>query len=156
MPKQFYKLNDFTGGLNLIRDARDISPPELTQADNLSLRIAGSVSTANEIYGTDSNLTPADIYSYPGGGLFYFESDREGGASARDVGERWTAALDSRTGQLSLKGDVTGDLSAVTDMGTITTKTFSADEIQFNSTNITRGGSGGSVNFGTIFKRVMY
>ena len=152
MPKQFYKLNDFTGGLNLIRDARDISPTELTQADNLSLGIAGSVSTANEIYGTDSSLTPADIYSYPGGGVFYFESDREGGASARDVGERWTAALDSRTGQLSLKGDVTGDLSAVTDMGTITTKTFSADEIQFNSTNITRGGSGGSVNFGDDFQ----
>ena len=51
MPKQFYKLNDFTGGLNLIRDARDISPTELTQADNLSLGVAGSVSTANEIYG---------------------------------------------------------------------------------------------------------
>jgi hypothetical protein len=151
MPKQFYKLNDFTGGLNLIRDARDISPTELTQADNLSLGIAGSVSTANEIYGSDSSLTPADIYSYPGGGLFYFESDREGGAAAKDVGERWTAALDSRTGELSLKGDVTGDLSAVTDMGTITTKTFSANDIQFTGTTITRGTSGGSINFGDDF-----
>ena len=151
MPKQFYKLNDFSGGLNLIRDARDIAPNELAQADNLSLGIAGSVSTANEINSTDGNLSPADIYSFPGGGLFYFESDREGGAAAKDVGERWTAALDSRTGELSLKGDVTGALSAVVDMGTITTKTFNANEIQFSSTSITRGGSGGSINFGDDF-----
>jgi len=152
MPKQLYKLNDFSGGLNLIRDARDISPTELTQADNLSLGIAGSVSTANEIYATDGVLSPADIYSYPGGGLFYFESDREGGAAAKDVGERWTAALDSRTGELSLKGDVTGALSGVADMGTITTKTFSANEVQFTNTNITRGGAGGSINFGDDFQ----
>ena len=152
MPKQFYKLNDFTGGLNLIRDARDISPTELTQADNLSLGIAGSVSTANEIYATDGVLSPADIYSYPGGGLFYFESDREGGAAAKDVGERWTASLDSRTGELSLQGDVTGALSGVADMGTITTKTFSANEVQFTNTNITRGGAGGSINFGDDFQ----
>ena len=151
MPKQFYKLNDFTGGLNLIRDARDISPTELTQADNLSLGVAGSVSTANEIYATGGLLTPADIYSFPGGGLFYFESDREGGSAAKDVGERWTAALDSRTGELSLKGDVTGALSGVADMGTITTKTFSANEVQFSGTNIARGTSGGSINFGDDF-----
>ena len=152
MPKQFYKLNDFTGGLNLIRDARDISPTELTQADNLSLGIAGSVSTANEIYATDGVLSPADIYSYPGGGLFYFESDREGGAAARDVGERWTAALDSRTGELSLKGDVTGALSGVADMGTITTKTFNTNELQFAGQGITRGSGGGSINFGDDFQ----
>ena len=45
MPKQIYKLNDFAGGLNLIRDPRDISPSELVQADNISLKVAGSVST---------------------------------------------------------------------------------------------------------------
>ena len=151
MPKQFYKLNDFTGGLNLIRDARDISPTELTQADNLSLGIAGSISTANEVNGTGGGISPADIYSYPGGGLFYFESDREGGSAAKDVGERWTAALDSRTGELSLKGNVTGDLSAVAEMGTITTQTFSANQLQFVETNIGRGPSGGSINFGDYF-----
>ena len=152
MPKQFYKLNDFTGGLNLIRDARDISPTELTQADNLSLGVAGSISTANEIYGTDGVLTPADVYSYPGGGLFYFETDRVGGAAAKDIGERWTAALDSRTGQLSLKGDATGNLSAVTDMGEITTKTYAANEVSFASQSIGRGSSGGSVDFGDDFQ----
>ena len=152
MPKQFYKLNDFSGGLNLIRDARDIAPNELTQADNLSLGVAGSVSTANELYGGDSSLSPADIYSYPGGGLFYFETDREGGSAAKDVGERWTAALDSMTGELSLSGDVTGALSAVTDMGTITTKTFNTNEVQFNGTNLSRGSAGGSINFGDDFQ----
>ena len=152
MPKQFYKLNDFTGGLNLIRDARDISPTELTQADNLSLGVAGSISTANEIYGTDGFILPVNKYVCAGGGLYYFESDREGGAAANDVGERWTAALDARTAELSLKGDVTGTVSAATDMGVITTKTFSADELEFQGDYITRGNSGGSINFGDSFQ----
>ena len=152
MPKQFHKLNDFSGGLNLIRDARDIAPNELTQADNISLGIAGSVSTANCVNGTDGSITSVDIYSYPGGGLFYFESDREGGASARDVGERWTAAIDSMTGELSLRGEVTGNTGAVADMGTITTKTYSTNELRFENQAITRGSAGGSINFGDDFQ----
>jgi len=152
MPKQFHKLNDFSGGLNLIRDARDIAPNELTQADNISLGIAGSVSTANCVNGTDGAITSVDIYSYPGGGLFYFESDREGGASARDVGERWTAAIDSMTGELSLRGEVTGNTGAVADMGTITTKTYSTNELKFENESITRGSAGGSINFGDDFQ----
>ena len=152
MPKQFYKLNDFSGGLNLIRDARDISPTELTQADNLSLGVAGSVSTANEIYGTGGGLSPADIYTFPGGGLHYFESDKEGSANGRDSGERWTAALDSRTAQLSLLGDVTGAKAAVTDMGTITTVSYGANILQFGGTVISAGTSGGSILFKDSFK----
>ena len=33
MPKQIYKLNDFSGGLNWNRDPRDIANNELVQAD---------------------------------------------------------------------------------------------------------------------------
>ena len=151
MPKQFYKLNDFTGGLNLIRDARDISPTELTQADNLSLGVAGSVSTANEINGTGGSVTPADIYPCPGGGLHYFESDKQGAASPRDTGERWTAALDSRTGELSLLGDTSGAKAAIADMGTITTASFSANNLKFEDTHVTHSGSV-SIDFSTSFQ----
>ena len=150
MPRQFYKLNDFSGGLNLIRDARDISSNELTQADNLSLGIAGSVSTANEVSGSDGGFNSSDTYSFPGGGLFYFETDRVGGAAAKDIGERWTAALDSRTGVLSLQGEATGTVSSAADLGTITTANFSANAWQFQGTTILNASSG--VDFGDFFK----
>ena len=75
MPKQLYKLNDFSGGLNLIRDARDIAPNEVTQADHVSFGVAGSIKTANEIDETDGDFNIIDTAVYPGGGVFYFESD---------------------------------------------------------------------------------
>ena len=133
MPKQLYKLNDFSGGLNLIRDARDIAPNEVTQADHVSFGVAGSIKTANEIDETDGDFNIIDTAVYPGGGVFYFESDRVGASSANDTGEQWTAGVNSLTGQLSLRGSVTGDRDNVTDMGTITSVPFSADELQFGS-----------------------
>jgi len=143
MPKQFYKLNDFSGGLNLIRDARDIAPNELTQADNISLKVAGSISTANALSSDDSSFRPVDVYGYPGGGLFYFESDKEGAAGAKDIGESWTAAVDSLTGLLSIKSDASGTKSDVLDMGTITSHLFATNTIQFAAgTMIDRSGSG--------------
>ena len=63
MPRQFYKLNDFSGGLNLIRDARDVSSNELTQADNISLSVAGSVKSSQKIRGDDGDFTPVDSSS---------------------------------------------------------------------------------------------
>ena len=150
MPRQFYKLNDFSGGLNLIRDARDIAPNELTQADNISLSVAGSVKSSQTIRGSDGDFTPVDVYTYPGGGVFAFETDRTGVSSADDTGEFWTAAVDSRTGLLSLEGDVTGDRDDVADMGTIYSTTFSANDLQFQSSTIIR--ASGSYDFRKQFQ----
>jgi len=150
MPRQFYKLNDFSGGLNLIRDARDIAPNELTQADNISLSVAGSVKSSQKIRGDDGDFTPVDVYTYPGGGVFTFETDRTGVSSADDTGEFWTAAVDSMTGLLSLEGDVTGDRDDVADMGTIYSTTYSANDLQFQSSTIIR--RAGSYDFRKQFQ----
>ena len=150
MPRQFYKLNDFSGGLNLIRDARDIAPNELTQADNISLSVAGSVKSSQKIRGDDGDFTPVDVYTFPGGGVFAFETDRTGVSSADDTGEFWTAAVDSRTGLLSLEGDVTGDRDDVADMGTIYSTTYSANDLQFLGNNIMR--RAGSYDFRKQFQ----
>ena len=150
MPRQFYKLNDFSGGLNLIRDARDIAPNELTQADNISLSVAGSVKSSNQIRGSDGDFNCVDVYVYPGGGLFAFETDRTGVSSADDTGEFWTAAVDSMTGLLSLKGDVTSDRDDVADMGTIYSTTYSANDLQFQSSVIIR--RAGSYDFRKQFQ----
>jgi len=138
MPKQLYKLNDFSGGLNLIRDARDIAPNELTQADNISLSVAGSVRTANRLEDTDGDFTMVSEPVFPGGGVFYFETDKVGNSAAKDTGEEWTAAINSLTGQLSLKGSVTGTRSDVADMGTIASVTFGANELEFGGTTLQR------------------
>jgi len=150
MPRQFYKLNDFSGGLNLIRDARDIAPNELTQADNISLSVAGSVKSSQKIRGDDGDFTPVDVYTFPGGGVFAFETDRTGVSSADDTGEFWTAAVDSMTGLLSLEGDVTGDRDDVADMGTIYSTTYSANDLQFLGNNIMR--RAGSYDFRKQFQ----
>ena len=150
MPRQFYKLNDFSGGLNLIRDARDIAPNELTQADNISLSVAGSVKSSQTIRGSDGDFTPVDVYTYPGGGVFAFETDRTGVSSADDTGEFWTAAVDSRTGLLSLEGDVTGDRDDVAHMGTIYSTTYSANDLTFQSSTIIR--RAGSYDFRKQFQ----
>ena len=140
MPKQLYKLNDFSGGLNLIRDARDIAPNEVTQADHVSFGVAGSIKTANEIDETDGDFNIIDTAVYPGGCVFYFESDRVGASSANDTGEQWTAGVNSLTVQLSLRGSVTGDRDNVTDMGTITSVPFATNTLNFSKADIIRVG----------------
>ena len=136
MPKQFLKLNDFRGGLNLIQDPRDIAMNELAQADNANLKRAGRLMTANLVRGSDGNTNSIpDIYVYPGGGIFPFETDREGSAAAKDIGETWVAALNSITGEVSLKGRNAAE-AVVVDMGTPTSFSFLADKLTFNTAGI--------------------
>ena len=154
MPKQFYKLNDFSGGLNHIRDARDIAPNELTQANNLSLSVAGSIRTANELNATDGALTPrlTNVRVYPGGGIFYYETDKESGAAAQNIGERWTAVLGSYlTGAVQVRGEAAGDINVVL-MGIPQIVRFATNELQFGDQTITRGTAGGSINFTDYFQ----
>ena len=72
MPKQFYKLNDFSGGLNKLRDARDIAPNELVQADNIQLDTVGKVTTSLDTRNGGASIIDTGSI-YPGGGLYYFE-----------------------------------------------------------------------------------
>ena len=136
MPKQFLKLNDFRGGLNLIQDPRDIAMNELAQADNANLKRAGRLMTANLARGTDGNSgSIPDIYVYPGGGIFPFETDREGSAAAKDIGETWVAALNSITGEVSLKGRNAAE-AVVVDMGTPTSFSFLTNTLSFLTSGI--------------------
>ena len=150
MPKQFLKLNDFRGGLNLIQDPRDIAMNELAQADNANLKKAGRLMTANLVRGSDGDTSSIpDIYVYPGGGIFPFETDREGSAAAKDIGETWIAALNSITGEVSLNGSSTAE-AVVVDMGTPSSFSFAANELQFQTTVIID--SNDSENFEEKFK----
>jgi len=135
MPKQFYKLNDFSGGLNKLRDARDIAPNELVQADNIELDTVGKIKTSTDTrLGTASVVTQGKVY--PGGGLFYFESDREGSANAKDTGESWTIDVDAETGEVNLLGSITGSANAVADLGHPTKMTTPTNSVTISSSTI--------------------
>ena len=45
MPKQIYTLNDFSGGLNTVKDPRDIAPNELASAQNIMVDEQGAIRT---------------------------------------------------------------------------------------------------------------
>ena len=151
MPKQFYKLNDFSGGLNKLRDARDIAPNELVQADNIQLDSVGKVTTTLDV--RDGGSSVIDTGSvYPGGGLYYFESDREGSANAKDSGETWTIDVDALTGEVNLAGDITGDVNAAADLGHPTKMTAPTSSISFSgSTSILSLAGPGGLPFSDYF-----
>ena len=80
MPKRLYQLNDFSGGLNTVKDIADISDNEVETAVNVMFNTYGGIqpsysmkdSTNNKItaYANDEIATVQ-----PGYGLGYFETD---------------------------------------------------------------------------------
>ena len=148
MPKQFYKLNDFSGGLNKLRDARDIAPNELVQADNIELDTVGKIKTSTDTRGGSASVVTQGK-GYPGGGLFYFESDREGSANAKDTGESWTIDVDAETGEVNLLGSITGSANAVADLGHPTKMTTPTNSVTISSSTIF--GNTSSVPFKSFF-----
>lgn len=150
MPRGFYTLNDFSGGLNSAMDPRDLAENEISEAENIvmdqrkSVRPLGGDTTHTDV---GSGLTAGHIT--PGYGAFVFESDHEAGSSALDTGENWLAVMDSKTAQVDLY-DKTGDSFNANkiDLGTITTYTGTVDEINFPTTSTITDDSNGFVTAG--------
>ena len=90
MPKQIYKIRDFSGGINNTRNTKDLSENESVQVQNFSVDIAGSMRSAGTFSAhTNHTASLKDIDSQnarlkwqnssQGGGyhLYYFESDHD-------------------------------------------------------------------------------
>ena len=90
MPKQLYTINDFSKGMNNLKDARDIEENEVVMSQNLSIESKGKIKTAGGFYGHGvgndgtgsigngkyvANKDSINIAGAGGYGLFYFESD---------------------------------------------------------------------------------
>ena len=80
MPKRLYKLNDFSGGLNTVRDVADINDNEVSVGQNLMFNVYGGMQPAYTM--TDSSNNKVSAYNndeiatvQPGYGLGYFETD---------------------------------------------------------------------------------
>jgi hypothetical protein len=80
VPKRVYQLNDFSGGLNTLKDVADISENEFSVARNVMFNIHGSLQPAYSMKdSTNNKITPyandeIDTVQ-PGYGLGYFETD---------------------------------------------------------------------------------
>lgn len=80
MPKRVYQLNDFSGGLNTLKDVADISESEFSVARNVMFNIHGSLQPAYSMKDSTNNKISAynndEIATVqPGYGLGYFETD---------------------------------------------------------------------------------
>ena len=80
MPKRVYQLNDFSGGLNTLKDVADISENEFSVARNVMFNIHGSLQPAYSMKDSTNNKITAyandEIATVqPGYGLGYFETD---------------------------------------------------------------------------------
>ena len=89
MPKQYYVINDFSGGLNNKKDPRDIADNELSHIQNMSIDALGKIKTIGKFYAHIEDQDGVTDFSSPdyisevasnisgsgGYGLFYFESD---------------------------------------------------------------------------------
>lgn len=90
MPKQFYTIRDWSGGMNNRKDPRDLRENEYSFIENMSIDALGKIKTIGGLYDKnadsdgDTSSTPltehfvtrtANITGGGGYGLYYFESD---------------------------------------------------------------------------------
>jgi len=134
MPKQIYKLNDFSGGLNWNRDPRDIADNELVQADFCYLDRAGGV-RGSGILNTSSGSTipPAGTHT-AGGGYYSFESDHVNSSAATQAGAQWLCTLDALDGTFEATSIAGGEYTAATtgvDIGAIDAPSWTANQLAF-------------------------
>ena len=88
MPKQYYIIRDFSGGINTRQDPRDLRENESSFIQNMSVDALGKIKTVGKMYAHvesqdgDTNLPDEyivridkDFATSGGYGLTYFESD---------------------------------------------------------------------------------
>ena len=135
MPKQFYKLNDFSGGLNWTKDARDMANNELILADFCYVDRVGSIRSAGG-FSTGGQAIPPETTYTAGGNCFVYETDHAPGATAKTTGAEWISALDSIDGTFDTTTIVGGQyahLTDVVDLGAADNTTWSSNQLNFGN-----------------------
>ncbi len=106
MPKQFLKINDFSGGVVDAYDPRDLKMNEFAKIENLMLDKRSSLTTFGGEKEHQDIPSGDAIVICPGYGLFSYDTDHMKGdsnyAKARDEGEHWMAVTDAINGTVDL------------------------------------------------------
>ena len=158
MPKRLYQLNDFSGGLNTVKDIADIADNEVQTASNVMFNVYGGVQPAYSMKDSTNNKITAynndEIATVqPGYGLGYFETDyvrdpvtvsQTSSISGNDDSEGSATGFIARTNGGSLKeleyksGGVQQNLASSFPVGTLVHMTASS----FPSNGIDPNGQG--------------
>ena len=108
MPKRYYTIRDWSGGMNNRRDPRDLGENEYSHIQNMSIDSLGKIKTAGGLFDNladsdgDTSSSPltkyivnrtASISGSGGYGLFYFESDHSKDPEQSIIYTRNTTAL---------------------------------------------------------------
>ena len=75
MPKQWLYLNDFSGGLNTVKDPRDIRVNELAKAQNIMIDMQGAIRTVGGMVTTGMAINTLVSSLVGGYGCAMLESD---------------------------------------------------------------------------------
>ena len=75
MPKQMYTLNDFSGGINNLKDPRDLAVNELANGVDIMIDQQGAIRTRGGETDYNSTINDRTATVAPGYGLAVFESD---------------------------------------------------------------------------------
>tara|TARA_Y100000034_G_scaffold85175_1_gene102189 strand:+ start:372 stop:785 length:414 start_codon:yes stop_codon:yes gene_type:complete len=120
MPKQYYTIRDWSGGMNSRKDPRDLKENEYSYIQNMSIDALGKIKTAGKLYAHiedqdgDTNLSEyivertANLVGSGGYGLFYFESDhgRDNTQTITTTDGSTALALGTSPGQISFNNTV--------------------------------------------------
>ena len=120
MPKQYYTIRDWSGGMNSRKDPRDLKENEYSYIQNMSIDALGKIKTAGKLYAHiedqdgDTNLSEyivertANLVGSGGYGLFYFESDhgRDNTQTITTTDGSTALALGTSNGQISFNKTV--------------------------------------------------
>jgi len=142
MPKQIYKLNDFSGGLNWNKDPRDIADNELVQADFCYLDRVGGIRGSGVFNPSGMSVPPEGTHT-AGAGYYSFESDHVDGSSAVQIGAQWLCTVDGLDGTFEATAIVGTEGTAATtgvDLGAVDAPSWTANQLAFGAagTAITR------------------
>jgi hypothetical protein len=89
MPKRIFKFQGFYGGINDVFSPRDLSPTQLTSAQNIDVSDLGQIKMMGAEAAHSDVGTQADKKSIQNWGLFFYSTDRLDGADAAETGEDW-------------------------------------------------------------------
>ena len=115
MPKQYYMIRDFSGGINTRKDPRDLNENESSFIQNMSVDALGKIKTVGKMYAhiedqdgsTDLSeyivRIDKDFATSGGYGLFYFESDHSRDSEQTITETKSGTALAIGTGDGNIK-----------------------------------------------------
>lgn len=131
---EYHEINDFSGGLNTVKDPRDIRDNELSVARGIFVDNDGIIRTGANGKAAAGVKTVTGVKT-PGSGIFYYETDHVGGSQAKDSGARWVASIDAQNGQVDLR-EIDRDISyTIADLGSADSYTPGAGKITFDGIN---------------------